>query len=37
MKKYNPLSEVGLSHIRPEGWLKSFLKGQAEGVPDREA
>lgn len=37
MKKCNPSSEAGLSHIRPEGWLKSFLKGQAEGVPDREA
>lgn len=33
MKKYNQLSEVGLSHIRPEGWLKDFLKGQADGVP----
>jgi len=33
MKKYNQLSEVRLSEIKPSGWLALFLTAQASGMP----
>jgi len=32
MKKYNKLAEVKLTEIKPQGWLRGFLKGQVEGI-----
>ena len=33
MKKFNKFNEVSLTKIKPQGWLKDFLRGQVEGMP----
>ncbi len=33
MKKWNELQKVCITEIKPGGWMKEFLKGQAEGMP----
>ena len=32
MKKHSHYSELGLSEIKPEGWLKQYLKNQKNGL-----